>query len=164
MTTPDFTTTILVDQTPKEVFDAINNIRGWWSEEIEGSTNKPSSEFLYHYKDVHICKIKIEELKPNKKVVWFVLGNYFSFTKDETEWKGTKISFEISEKYNQTELVFTHYGLVPQYECYEVCREGWTNYINNSLYKLITTGKGQPNPKEGDSFNSRLVEKWKLKE
>ena len=28
MTTSDFTITILVDQTPKEAFNAINNLRG----------------------------------------------------------------------------------------------------------------------------------------
>jgi hypothetical protein len=45
MKNPDFTTTISVDQTPKEVFDAINNVRGWWSEEIEGGTDKIGDEF-----------------------------------------------------------------------------------------------------------------------
>jgi hypothetical protein len=33
MTTSDFATAIMVDQTPEEVFNAINNVRGWWSEE-----------------------------------------------------------------------------------------------------------------------------------
>ncbi len=51
----DYTASFSVDQPPKEVFDAINNVRGWWSEEIEGSTNKQGAEFNYHYKDVHGC-------------------------------------------------------------------------------------------------------------
>ena len=145
MTTKDFTTTILVDNTPAEVFSAINNVRGWWSEEIEGSTDKLNSEFDYHYEDVHRCKIKIVELVPNKKVVWSVLDNYFKFTKDKSEWKGTKIIFDIVEKENKTEMRFTHQGLVPAYECYEICRDAWTGYIQKSLRNLITTGKGQPN-------------------
>src|SRR5207253_3203684 len=91
MTTPDFTTTIAVNKTPKQVFDAINNVRGWWSEEIEGSTDKLNAEFKYHYKDVHRSKMKIIEFVPGKKVVWLVLDNYFKFTKDTSEWKGTKI-------------------------------------------------------------------------
>ena len=147
MTTPDFTATLLVDQTPKQVFDAINNVRGWWSEEIEGGTNKLNDEFKYHYEDVHRCKMKTIELVPNEKVVWHVLDNYFKFTKDKNEWKDTKIIFEISQQDNKTQLRFTHLGLVPQYECYEICRDAWTNYIQNSLRNLITTGKGQPNGK-----------------
>ena len=145
MTTKDFTTTILVDNTPEEVFDAINNVRGWWSEEIDGSTDKLNSEFDYHYEDVHRCKIKIVELVPNTKVVWSVLDNYFKFTKDKSEWKGTKIIFDIAKKDNKTEMRFTHQGLVPAYECYEICRDAWTGYIQKSLRNLITAGKGQPN-------------------
>ena len=68
MKTSDFTTTLLVDQTPEEIFNSIINLRGWWSEEIEGNTDKLNDEFLYHYKDIHICKIKTLELIPGKKV------------------------------------------------------------------------------------------------
>jgi Activator of Hsp90 ATPase homolog 1-like protein len=145
MTTTDFTTTILIDQTPQEAFNAINNVRGWWSEEIEGSTDKLNDEFKYHYEDVHRCQIKLIEVVPNKKVVWLVQENYFNFTQDKTEWTGTKMIFDISRKDNKTEIRFTHLGLVPEYECYNACREGWTHYIQNSLQSLITTGKGKPN-------------------
>ncbi|MBC8046891.1 MAG: SRPBCC domain-containing protein [Fimbriimonadaceae bacterium] len=141
----NFTTTLLVDQTPEEVFNAINNVRGWWSEEIEGSTNKLNDEFKYHYEDVHRCKIKLIEVIPNEKIVWLVMDNYFKFTKDETEWTGNKIIFEINEKNNKTQLQFTQQGLVPEYECYDICQNAWSNYIHNSLRNLISTGKGLPN-------------------
>jgi len=144
----DFTTTLLLDQTPQEIFKAINNVRGWWSEEIEGSTNKLNDEWTYHYEDVHRCKLKIVEFIPDKKVVWLVKDNQFNFTKDKSEWVGTKIIFEISPEKNKTKLQFTHLGLVKEYECYEVCQVAWTTYIKGSLRNLITTGKGQPNTKE----------------
>jgi hypothetical protein len=151
MDTADFTTTILVDQTPKEVFRAIINVRGWWSENIEGGTEFIDDEFTYRYQDAHICKIKLVEVIPAKKVVWLVLDNYFSFTKDKTEWTGTKIEFGIAEKKNQTQVRFTHLGLVPAYECYDICFDAWSSYVSKSLRSLITTGKGQPNPREGVS-------------
>jgi uncharacterized protein YndB with AHSA1/START domain len=147
MTTSDFTTTLLVDQTPKEVFRAINNVRGWWSEEIEGSTDKLNDEFTYQYKDVHHCRMKLIEIVPEKKVAWLVLDNYFNFTKDKSEWNGTKINFEISKQNNKTQIRFTHLGLVPQYECFDICSNAWSKYIQQSLLSLITTGKGQPNLK-----------------
>jgi hypothetical protein len=145
MNNQNFTTTLLVDQTQEEAFNAINNPRGWWSEEIEGCTNKLNDEWVYHYEDVHRCKMKIIEFIPNKKVVRLVADNYFNFTKDKSEWKGTKIIFEISKKDNKTQIRFTHQGLVPKYECFDICSNAWSQYISQSLWSLITTGKGQPN-------------------
>ncbi|MFG4005214.1 SRPBCC family protein [Flavobacterium aquidurense] len=145
MSATDFTTTIKTDQSPKEAFDAVTNVRGWWSEEIEGNTAQLNDVFDYHYEDIHRCKIKLVEVIPNQKIVWLVEENYFKFTKDETEWTGTKPTFEITEKEGKTELQFTHFGLNPAYECFEICRDAWTNYIQNSLKKLIITGKGEPN-------------------
>jgi uncharacterized protein YndB with AHSA1/START domain len=154
MKNEDFTTTILVDATPQQVFDAVNNVRGWWSENIDGDTAKLNSEFLYHYQDVHRCRIKITELIPGKKVVWHVLDNHFSFTEDKSEWKGTDIIFEISEKEGKTQLAFTHKGLVPSYECFKVCHDAWTHYIQDSLKALILTGKGKATPKDSEDAGS----------
>lgn len=171
MNTPDFTTTLVVDQAPEQVFNAVNNVRGWWSENIAGDTDRLDAEFLYNYKDVHTCKMKIVEFDPGKKVVWHVLNNHFNFTEDKSEWVGTKIIFEISgpdshrengkSDSHRTRLHFTHEGLVPQYECYQVCFDAWTSYIQGSLKNLITTGTGKPNTKEND-LNAELVEKWGL--
>jgi hypothetical protein len=147
MTNKDFTTAILVDQTPKQAFDAITNVRGWWSEEIDGNTNHLNDVFDYQYEDVHRAKIKLTEVIPNKKIVWSVLENYFKFTEDKTEWTGTKVIFDISEKDGKTEIRMTHQGLTPEYECFEICQDAWTTYIQHSLRNLITTGKGQPNGK-----------------
>lgn len=161
MENQNFTISIQVDQSPKEVFNAINNVRGWWSEEIEGGTEKLNDEFTYHYKDVHIAKMKLIEVITDKKVVWLVIDNHFNFTKDINEWKGNKIIFEIDQKDNKTQLKFTQVGLVPQYECYDICRDAWGNYIKNSLRNLITTGKGQPNPRNKEvEFNEQLQEKY----
>lgn len=162
METLDFTITILVDQSPKEAFNAINNVRGWWSTAIEGSTDKLNGDFIYHYKDIHYSKIKLIELVPDQKVVWLVLEEYFKFTENKSEWKGTKIIFDISRTDHQTAIQFTHQGLVPQFECYEVCREAWTNYINDSLRSLIATGKGAPSTDGVEGFDEQLVAKWSL--
>ena len=148
MKNQNLTTAITVDQTPEEAFAAINNVRGWWSGDIEGGTDKLGEVFTYRYEDVHFSKQKITEFIPGKKVVWLVLDSYLSFIEDKTEWNGTKVTFEIAKKGDKTEVRFTHIGLVPDHECYGACSNAWGSYINGNLRSLITTGKGQPNAKE----------------
>ena len=142
MTEKNYTATITVDRSPKEAFDAIRDVRGWWSEEITGSTEKLGDEFKYHYQDMHRCTMKLVEVVPNKRVAWLVTDNFFSFTEDKTEWKNTKVIFDIAKKGGKAEIRFTHEGLVPAYECYNVCSDAWGSYIRGSLKSLIETGKG----------------------
>jgi Activator of Hsp90 ATPase homolog 1-like protein len=157
MTDQNYTATITVDQSPEEAFAAITNVRGWWSGEIEGSTDKLGAEFTYRYKDVHYSKQKITELVPGKKVVWRVLDSYLSFVEDKTEWNGTTITFDVAKKDDKTEVHFTHLGLVREQECFNACSDAWGFYIRGSLRKLIASGKGQPNPKERAKGKARSV-------
>lgn len=141
MTTSNFATTITVDNSAKETFDAINNVSGWWQGEIKGNTHQINDQFEYRMKDIHFSKQKVVELIPNQKVVWLVTDSNLSFTKTKNEWTGTKIIFEIAEANDKTILTFTHQGLMPSFECYGGCSNGWSKLIQESLFSLITTGK-----------------------
>jgi activator of Hsp90 ATPase-like protein len=145
-----YTTTFTVDQTPDEVFAAINNVRGWWSGEIEGDTARLGDEFTYRYQDLHLSKQQITESVPGKRVAWEVVDGYVNFVQDKTEWIGTTITFDISKTGGKTEVRFTHRGLVPDFECFGSCSSAWAFYINSSLRDLITAGKGEPNGGNGD--------------
>jgi uncharacterized protein YndB with AHSA1/START domain len=158
MKNQNFTTAFSVDQSPQEVFDAINNVRGWWSEEIDGPTDKLGAEFKFHHKDVHRSTQEITEFVPGKKVVWHVSDSQLNFVKDKSEWTGTEIIFEIHKKGNRTELQFTHIGLVPAFECYGGCSGAWGFFVSDSLRGLITTGKGQPYERESKRSDGRPVE------
>ncbi len=141
-----FTTTISVDASPDAAFAAINNVRGWWSGDIEGDTAKLGAEFTYRYKDLHRTTQKITEMVPGKRVAWHVLDCTINFVNDKSEWNGTDIVFDIAQKGEKTEVRFTHVGLVPQYECYGSCSNAWSTLINGNLRRLIATGKVQPDP------------------
>jgi uncharacterized protein YndB with AHSA1/START domain len=145
MPSSDFTSSFTVDRTPEEVFSAINDVRGWWSGNIEGNTEALGSEFTYRYEDVHYTKQKISEFLPNSRVVWHIEEAFLNFTAEPDEWVGTDITFEITPKGAETELQFTHRGLVPEFECFEACSSAWGFYVTKSLKSLITTGRGEPN-------------------
>ena len=157
MSNQSYTTTFLVDRTPEEAFAAITNVRGWWSGEIEGSTDKLGDEFTYRYKDVHYSKQKLVEVVAGRKVVWLILDAWLSFTEDKSEWNGTRVIFEVSKHGDKTEVRFTHEGLVPHFECFDKCSNAWGFYINTSLRSLITTGRGNPNPQEQSTKTQREV-------
>jgi len=157
MTTSDFSTTLLLTQAPEEVFNAVNNIRGWWKENVEGRSEKINDEFEVRFGDVHYSKQKLIEVIPGKKVVWLVTESKLSFVSDENEWTNTKIVFEITKLGDKSQLRFTHLGLVQNVECYDACTNAWGGYINNSLRNLITTGKGHPESRETKNAERKSV-------
>lgn len=148
MNAEDYTVSFQVDQSPEEVFAAINNVRGWWSGQIEGRTDQLGAEFTYRYQDIHRSKQKITEWVPGKRVVWSVLESEINFVKDKSEWNGTHIIFDITRTGGKTELRFTHVGLAPRIECYGKCAGAWGFYMSESLRGLIAGQGGSPNPKE----------------
>jgi hypothetical protein len=133
--------TFSVTQSPQQVFDAINNVRAWWTGKIEGSTDKLEESFTYRYKDFHRSTHKVAELVPGKKIVWDTTNASLESFKNKTEWNGTRVVFDIAKKGNQTEVRFTHVGLVPRFQCYGDCSGAWGFFVSESLHSLITTGK-----------------------
>ena len=149
----DFTTSFTVDQSPDDVFAAINNVRGWWSEEIDGRTDQLGAEFTFHYEDVHRSTQTITEFVPSKRVVRRVSDAHFNFVDNNTEWNGTDVIFEVTRTRDKTQPRFTHVGLVPAFERYDGCAGAWGFYINDSLRSLITTGQGWP-ARKAEAFSS----------
>ncbi|GAA4459112.1 SRPBCC domain-containing protein [Rurimicrobium arvi] len=143
MSMTHFTTTITVDQSPQEVFDAINNVRGWWQGTIEGDTIKQGDEFDYRMKDLHYSRQRVLESVPGERLVWLVTDSKLPSFDNDNEWTGTKIIFEITEEAGQTQLRFTHEGLTPSFACYGACSGAWGALVRESLYSLISTGKGR---------------------
>jgi hypothetical protein len=152
MKNKNFTTTLIVDQTPEEVFNVVRNVRGWWSgyysEEIKGDTEELNDEFSFRAGGgAHYSRQKLIEVIRNKKVVWLVTDSKLDFLEKKDEWTGTKVVFDISTKVNKTQLVFTHDGLMPEIECYNACAPAWSQYLHNKLLPLITSSNGNTDKK-----------------
>src|SRR5215204_2752037 len=118
-----YATKFTVGRNPHEVFSAINDVRGWWEETIAGRTHEVGDGFTHWVPGVHYARIRVTELLPGKRVVWEVLDNWMSFIDDQSEWKGTQIRFDLYPHDGGTEVRFTHVGLTPSDECFDVCRD-----------------------------------------
>lgn len=143
----DYTKTFTVEQSPEQVFAAINNVRGWWSQDIDGDTDRLGAVFTFRYKDLHRSTHEITELVEGNKVVWHIADATINFVRDKSEWNGTDVEFVIRKRAGRTEVRFTHIGLVPKIECYGDCSGAWAFHLD-SLRKLIETGAGEPNQKD----------------
>ncbi len=139
----DYTATIGAKISAREAVNAINNVAGWWTEDIEGSAERLNDVFTVRFGETFVT-FKVVEVIPKEKISWLVTDCYLAWLKDKTEWKDTKLLFEISAENDETKIIFTHIGLQPDIECYESCVKGWDQYIKDSLFKLLTEGKGSP--------------------
>jgi len=144
MSDKNYSVSITVDATAHEAFECINNVTGWWTVNMEGSSQKLDDEFTVRFGEIHVSTQKLIEVIPGKKVVWLVTDSNLNFIREKDEWTGTTVVFDITQKNDKTEVTFTHVGLVPQVECYDACSNAWGPYITDSLFKLITMGKGNP--------------------
>ncbi|WP_328387857.1 SRPBCC family protein [Nocardia sp. NBC_00416] len=157
--TDHLTATITVDRTPDEVFAAVTDVRGWWSENLIGATTGLHDEFVFtddckyagetaqEKKGIRFSRFRLTEVVRGERMVWHVLDSYLTFVDDRHEWTDTDVVFDIAATPEGTTLHFTHEGLTAASECFEACSRGWTFYITTSLPQLIATGAGQPIPK-----------------
>ncbi len=146
----DFTATIDVASTPQTAFEAITDVAGWWGR-ITGTTTAVGNEFVYVVPGLHYSGFRVTELVPGRRVAWLVTGSYLDFISDTQEWNGTTVGFDIEETGpGRTRVTFTHLGLDPEVECYEVCTNAWSMFVNDSLKALIETGVGKPYTFGGD--------------
>ncbi len=113
--------------TANEAFKNISKVTEWRSKNIDGKTEKLNDVFTYNSRDTWVT-FKITDVVDNKKIVLHVTDCYLPQFKDKTEWKNTKVVFEISGNGNTTQINFTHTGLVPEVECYNAWVKGWTQY------------------------------------
>jgi hypothetical protein len=152
----DFTTSFVVERTSHEVFDAINDVRGWWGEDVHGSNDKVGDEFTGGVQGVRSSKLRVTELIPNEKVVWRVVDNHRNVVEDGSERIGTTISFEITGKDGRTEIRFAHRGLNSEYECFDV----WSNLWDFLMPSLITVAQASltTSSERGQRRHGRLEE------
>lgn len=146
MNARDFTVTLTTSQPAHTVFEAIRNVRYWWSgfysEEIAGDTEKLNDEFTFRAgSGAHFSRQRLIDVVPDKKVVWLVTESNLDFLENKDEWTNSTVIFEITEHGNQTQLQFTHAGLNPSIECYDSCAPAWTQYLQQRLAPLIQATK-----------------------
>lgn len=151
MNTTDFSHSMTLDAASEKVFNAILDVRSWWSGRIDGIPDRVGARFGYRYADLHDSTQQVITIVPKQKIVWRVIDSHLSFVEKKDEWNGTDIVFEIERFRLHTTLTFTHTGLRRSLECYEACASGWTTLLTRNLRTRILSGLPQPDAFEGQA-------------
>ncbi|WP_343657629.1 SRPBCC domain-containing protein [Chryseobacterium sp.] len=141
-----YTHIIEANTTTDRVYQALTNeIPLWWTEVFEGASSQIGSVFTIRFGDQIHKTMRVKELIANTEVVWLVEDSLIALPelKNQREWIGTTIVWEIEQNNNMTKLKLTHIGLNPDIECYEICSGGWLQFLG-SLKKFLETGHGTP--------------------
>jgi hypothetical protein len=126
-------------------------------ETIAGPTHEVGDEFT-HWSRASTTPDPVTELLPGKRVVWQVLDNWMSFIDDQSSGRGRRSASTFRRPGRRTEVRFTHVGLTPRDQCFDVCRDAWGLYVNDSLPSLITTGVGRPSTNPDEAEDGRVAE------
>jgi len=90
------------------------------------------------------------------------MDNYFKFTKDKVNGSATKSVLKSLKRITRLKFA-SPIGLVPEYECYDICQNAWSTYIHESLRSLIRQVKACPTAKatQGQQDEEKLLGKMK---
>ncbi len=129
------------------VYEALTTqrgIRGWWTASCDAGTaigEQITVRFGTTFKTM-----RIETLRPEAEVRWHVIEAQLDvpgLTRTK-EWVGTTIVFHLEPQSPSATLIqMEHIGLTPQVECFELCSQGWLQFLG-SLKTYVETGTGTP--------------------
>jgi hypothetical protein len=143
MTAQDIQCGIEVPVSATQAYDAIARVSDWWAKDFTGSARNLGNAFTVRWGETFV-DFKIAEAIPGRRVVWQVVNCHLHSFENQTEWNGTSVVWEISQANGKTNITLTHHGLTPDVGCYNMCQKGWSQYVEQSLLQLLSSGKGLP--------------------
>lgn len=132
---------------PAAVYAALTTpegLRGWWTEECDVA-DEVGGTIHFRFGRTHKA-MRIERLEPGREVRWRCTDAHIDVDRliHKDEWVGTQLAFRLTpDGQGHTRLDFEHLGLVPTFECYDLCSNGWRHFMG-SLHQFVETGHGKP--------------------
>ncbi|MEM8484615.1 MAG: SRPBCC domain-containing protein [Bacteroidota bacterium] len=140
-----YSSEIQIATSPAQVYTAITlHINAWWTTRAN-EASQVGDQLTVRFEEGTSWQMEVTSAEPERLLAWHVteaIHNLTSLSKSD-EWEGTTIVWEISAASEGSHVTFTHNGLVPSLECYDICEQGW-DYFLGSLKQFLETGTGSP--------------------
>ena len=130
---------------PESVYDAITKkIDKWWTV-LSNQASEAGETLTIRFERTSRVDLYLREAVPNQILTWDVSQSYMDleFLTKKDEWAGTSMYWKIEPSGKGSKISFRHEGLVPAFECFEVCQNGW-DYFLDSLKDFLNGGQGKP--------------------
>ena len=118
----------VVDAPRARVFEALTTLEGlagWWTPAVSGSSGERGQIVLAF--DEQRLMMRVDSAVAPESVRW-TCTEHTRFP----EWRGTILAFDLRERGDDTTVLrFRHGGLVPDLQCFSVCRRGWDHYLSS---------------------------------
>ena len=127
-----------------EALTTQHGIESWWTASCEVG-NAVGEKIIIRFGDTFKV-MQIDVLQQFTEVQWSVTDAHLAVPglTRTNEWVGSTITFQLAQKTRAvTHMQLEHVGLTPHIECYEVCSQGWDQFLG-SLKCYVETGKGSP--------------------
>jgi uncharacterized protein YndB with AHSA1/START domain len=123
-TSTDYRRTVTLDAPPEQVFEllaTLDGLREWWSDADVTGDAAAGGDVRLEFPGHGYCVLHVDESAAPSLVRWTCTENSMM-----PEWLGTSPTFEVVDTGDgRTRLTVHHVGLVPDFECYDQCHEGW---------------------------------------
>jgi uncharacterized protein YndB with AHSA1/START domain len=122
-----------------EAFTTLDDIAGWWTEEVSGSGAEGGDLTLgFPNSDGPRVVLHVDTAERSRWIVWSVRA--VPPLPAWEEWAGTRIDVRLQPGDDGgTTMEFEHEGLTAQLHCYDTCSLGWDHGLA-SLRRYLDTG------------------------
>ena len=136
-----YTHKITVALASNTIFDAITQeMSNWWTEMSSG-VREVGDKTTAKFKDGTTWSFELVKLEKNKLIELhcYHANHIHPVTTPEmrTEWKNTRLRFDIVPRDGNTDIQFTHIGLSPETKCYDICCSGWDHFFGSAFYAYL---------------------------
>ncbi len=139
---PDIRHRVVMSAPLDRVYSAIATKEGlsdWWTRDgVRGASTEGSNIEFYFGQPEPAAVMEVTRLDPDGQVSWSCVGG-------AEEWVGTKLSFALTQKDDETVVLFTHADWREPSDFMAHCSARWA-YFLLSLKSLVEMGKGTPSP------------------
>src|SRR5687767_1678856 len=129
---PEINHLVNIGRQPEVVFPLVAESRGfaqWWAEDVFEEIGDWAS--LGFFDRATVYRLHRGEVIPNERVIWNCESG--------TEWKDTRLVFELLARGNTTILRFCHAGWHEDSESFRMCNTTW----GELMYRLKAAAEGK---------------------